>query len=102
VAYHLAGPDRVRLGVLTGYLRAAGYRLREYPVDQWAAMIRDQPGNAAGPGLEVFPGEMPQVQLGTAATMGALGGPACPDLTPDLFATYLRYFTQTGYLPPPA
>jgi thioester reductase-like protein len=106
-AYHLAGRDRVAFGTLTGYLRAAGYQLRAYPLDQWAAIIRDHPGNAAAPGLEVFLAEMTghgvsQVELGTAATTRALNGaPGCPDLTPALFATYLSYFTQTGYLPAP-
>ena len=107
-AYHIAAPDRVGLGVLTGYLRAAGYQLREYPPDQWAAIIRDQPGNAAGPGLDVFLAEVTgrgwgQLRLGTAATVRALSGAIAgsPALTPDLFAIYLRYFTQTGYLPPP-
>jgi hypothetical protein len=44
-----------------------------------------------------------QVQLGTAATTRALGDAfsACPPLTSGLFGTYLRYFTQTGYLPAP-
>jgi polyketide synthase PksN len=107
-AYHIAAPDRVGLGVLTGYLRAAGHQLSEYPLDEWAAIIRDQPGNAAGPGLDVFLAEMTgrgwsQLRLGTAATVRALSGAiaGCPPLTPDLFATYLRYFTQTGYLPEP-
>jgi amino acid adenylation domain-containing protein/thioester reductase-like protein len=107
-AYHIAAPDQVGLGVLTGYLRAVGYQLGEYPLDQWAAIIRDQPGNAAGPALDVFLAEMTrqggsQIRLGTAATVRALSGAiaGCPALTPDLFATYLGYFIQTGYLPSP-
>jgi amino acid adenylation domain-containing protein/thioester reductase-like protein len=107
-AYHIAAPDQVGLGVLTGYLRAVGYPLAEYPLDQWAAIIRDQPGNAAGPALDVFLAEMTkhggsQTRLGTAATVRALSGAiaGCPAFTPDLFATYLGYFIQTGYLPSP-
>ncbi|HEY1625017.1 MAG TPA: amino acid adenylation domain-containing protein [Streptosporangiaceae bacterium] len=107
-AYHIAGEQRIGFGMLTGYLRSAGYRLREYPLDQWAAIIREHPGNAAAPALDVFLAEVTghgwsQVQLGTDATTRALGPafPPCPDLSPALFATYLHHFTSTGYLPAP-
>ena len=107
-AYHLAAPARISLDAIAGYLQAAGYELRQEPLDQWAATIRAQPGNAAAAALDVFLAELTghgwsRLQLGTTATTRALGdhAPPCPDLTPALFATYLRYFTQTGYLPPP-
>jgi thioester reductase-like protein len=106
--YHVAGPARISLAEVAGYLQAAGYPVPERPLDQWTSAVKAQPGNAAIPALDVFLAELAgngwsQIHLGTTATTRALGGdaPPCPDPTPALFATYLRYFTRTGYLPQP-
>jgi hypothetical protein len=105
-AYHLTNPHRTSLATLTGFLRSAGYELTDYPLTRWAALIRDQPGNAALSVLDIFLREMTaggwsDLVLSNASTRRALGDndPGCPELTAGLFGTYLRYFTSTGYLP---
>jgi polyketide synthase PksN len=107
-AYHLTSSCRTSLADLAGYLRAAGYPLASPPLAAWAESIRDYPANAAAPVLDTFLREMTDggwsaIALSGAATRRALGrdAPGCPEISAGLFATYLRYFTATGYLPRP-
>ena len=105
-AYHLTNPHRTSLSAIGGYLRGAGYRLDAQPPEQWARCIREQPGNAAIPVLDIFLAEMTgrgwsDLVLGNRQTVRDLGtaGPSCPEVDAGLFGTYIRYFTSTGYLP---
>lgn len=95
-AYHLTNPHRMSLATLTGFLRSAGYELTDYPLTRWAALIRDQPGNAALSVLDIFLREMTaggwsDLVLSNASTRRALGDndPGCPELTAGLSARSL-------------
>jgi thioester reductase-like protein len=105
-AYHLTNSRRTSLSDMGGYLRGAGYRLDAQPLEQWTRSIREQPGNAAIPLLDIFLAEMTgrgwsDLVLGNGQTVRDLGsaGPSCPEVDAGLFGTYIRYFTSTGYLP---
>jgi amino acid adenylation domain-containing protein/thioester reductase-like protein len=105
-AYHLTNSRRTSLSDIGGYLRGAGYRLDAQPLEQWTSTIREQPGNAAIPVLDIFLAEMTgrgwsDLVLGNGQTVRDLGsaGPSCPEVDAGLFGTYIRYFTSTGYLP---
>jgi polyketide synthase PksN len=106
IAYHLTNPHRTSLSDIGGYLRGAGYRLDAQPLEQWITTIREQPGNAAIPVLDIFLAEMTgrgwsDLVLGNSQTVRDLGsaGPSCPEADAGLFGTYIRYFTSAGYLP---
>ena len=107
-AYHVSSPYRTSVATMAGYLRGAGYPLAECSLAEWAGLIRDCPGNAAVPVLDIFSQEMTGagwggLVLGTAATRRALGdqAPPCPPVSASLFGTWLRFFTDSGYLPAP-
>jgi polyketide synthase PksN len=107
-AYHLTNPHRTSFSDIVGYLRDAGYPMDGQPLAQWTSSIRDQPGNAAIPVLDIFLAEMTgqgwsELTLSNSQTVRALGaaGPSCQAVAAGLFGTYIRYFRKTGYLPMP-
>jgi len=104
-AFHLTNPHRTSLADIGGFLRDAGYELQGRPLAEWAALIRDQPGNAAIPVLDIFLAEMTgggwSDLVLTSTRALSTTGPHCPETTASLFGTYVSYFTSTGYLPAP-
>ena len=100
--YHLTGAARTSFAALTGYLRSAGYDLRELPVQDWEEAVRSQPGNAAASVADVFLDEMTGEGWSGLVLENSVAAAAlrpCPEIGSELLRRYLEYFTGTGYLP---
>ncbi len=105
--FHLYNPHHLSFPALVGHLRAAGYALPETTPDDWRARILADRDNALLPLLDAFEAitargdDYPGID--TTATEAALTvtGITCPPTTDELFATYVRFFIDAGYFPPP-
>ncbi|WP_424210807.1 thioester reductase domain-containing protein [Streptomyces sp. BI20] len=107
--FHLFNADSVELTEAVERLRALGYALRDTDREAWDAGVRADKGNALLPLLHAFEmmtsdtdGFYPAIDTGTteAALVGT--GVACPPLTTELFAKYVRFFVEEGHFPPAA
>jgi amino acid adenylation domain-containing protein/thioester reductase-like protein len=105
-AFHLTNPRPVHLDSLVGYLRAEGYVLVDMPFDRWVSRIRTHPDNAAFPLLEVLTDSgdgLSDLEFDCSRTQHHLArlGIHSPRIDGELWATYVRYFIATGFLPAP-
>ncbi|MFK4087753.1 thioester reductase domain-containing protein [Kribbella sp. NPDC020789] len=96
---HLTNLHRTSFAIIVEYLRSLGYPLADLSLDAWTDLIRTQPGNAAGPVVEIFRTEM--AGQGWSDLIFASTLPHCPPLGSEIFTTYVDYFARTGYLPKP-
>ncbi|AXG81590.1 amino acid adenylation domain-containing protein [Streptomyces paludis] len=104
--FHLAAGRLLRLDTVLGWLRAKGYALPAVDPRQWLDRIGADAGNAAFPLLGTLAGEMTGggseggLLFDPGATDTALAGSGVrrPEMDEELFATYLGYFTRTGWL----
>jgi hypothetical protein len=92
---------RSSLAKLAEHLRATGYRLDEHPPEAWAGLIRRDRGNSAAPVLDIFLAELTGTGWSSLTFAPTPAVPACPPLDPLTLATYVAYFTGTGFLPHP-
>ena len=106
--FHLSNSRRLAFATAVDSLRAAGYRIAELPIDIWADRVHNSHDNAANAVLDTFIQDVADINgwnaliYGNDATTQVLrkAGITCPEITPDLLATAIRYFQETGYLPP--
>ncbi|MFJ5228433.1 amino acid adenylation domain-containing protein [Kitasatospora sp. NPDC088391] len=104
--FHHTHPEPPGLDRVFAAARALGHELRTLPAEQWRATVAARPDNAAQLFLgEHAPAATPAVprhfdSRHTAATTAALGVHPVP-LTDAVLTRYLRYFTDTGFLPAP-
>jgi amino acid adenylation domain-containing protein/thioester reductase-like protein len=112
-AFHLLSPKQVTEPEFVNWLERFGYRGERLTFSEWcqrvvrrAAELSDRTAGALAPFLS---GTLPldrmpaahfdqsNVELGLANT-----AIACPPMSEELLRTYLDYFADSGYLPPPA
>ncbi|MEW1723450.1 amino acid adenylation domain-containing protein [Streptomyces sp. NPDC093109] len=104
--FHLAAGRLLRLDTVLGRLRAKGYALPEVDPREWLDRIGADAGNAAFPLLGTLAEEMTGggseggLVFDPSATDAALAGSGVnrPEMDEELFATYIGYFTRTGWL----
>ena len=114
--YHLAGAEPLSFRTLLGWIRDAGWPVREEPLDAWLRSIR-----AAGKDHDLYgflpllapdaSGRSPydagylrrEVRIDCANTLHELGPGALAGatVTPAVFARYLEYFLRQGLVSPP-
>ncbi|MBB5125815.1 thioester reductase-like protein [Streptomyces albaduncus] len=106
--FHLFNPSAVSLRECVRRLRALGYTLEETDWDDWRARVEGDRGNAILPLLHAFEmmtGDTDRFYppMDTTETEAALAGSGivCPAIDEELFATYVRYFVDTGHFPAP-
>ncbi|MTE21456.1 SDR family NAD(P)-dependent oxidoreductase [Streptomyces sp. TRM43335] len=106
--FHLFNPSSVSLRECVRRLRALGYTLEETDRESWRARIEADRGNAILPLLHAFEmmtGDTDRFYppMDTTETDAALAGSGivCPAVDEELFATYVRYFVDTGHFPAP-
>jgi amino acid adenylation domain-containing protein/thioester reductase-like protein len=103
--FHHANPVLTSFAEVVELLRDHGYVLADLDKDKWADLIAADPGNAAHALLGTFMttawSPLHETLLDPTSTERILD-PAlrCPPPGRDLFGVYLRYFQETGYLPP--
>ncbi|WP_328321444.1 amino acid adenylation domain-containing protein [Kribbella sp. NBC_00382] len=97
---HLTNPHRTTFNTIISHLRTAGYTLTDLPLEPWTDQIRNHPGNAAAPVLDIFLTEMTGHGWSDLTFTTTL--PDHPPLSSQTFMTYVDYFARTGYLPKPA
>ncbi|MCY1144093.1 amino acid adenylation domain-containing protein [Actinoplanes sp. Pm04-4] len=106
--FHLAAGTLLRLETVLDWVRSWGYTAPTVPVPQWLAMIEADGDNAAYPLLTVFAAELSDEGsegrhlIDISATEELLSSQV-PLVAVDeaTFGTYLQYFVDTGWLPPP-
>jgi hypothetical protein len=109
--FHLHNPTRFDLGQLLAWMRSFGYPVRPVTYEAFRETLLEA---AACPGREAvaqmltfFPAQIAEwrinVKADDARARAVLGaaGIACPQIDEALFHTYLRYFADCGFLPPP-
>ncbi len=111
-AFHLISQEPIPEPDLVGWVEKFGYRAERLTFDQWrhrveerAAELDDVTAGALAPFLSgTLPlDRMPKNHFDDSNVEAALAGTGitCPAVDDDLLACYLRYFIDTGYLPPP-
>ncbi|MFH8378790.1 type I polyketide synthase [Streptomyces cyaneofuscatus] len=106
--FHLYNESPVTLREIVSRLREAGHDPADVDRDTWFDLIKADPDNAIAPLLDavellIEDSESFYPAISTTETAAALDGTgiSCPPVSPDLFRTYLDFFTRTGYLPAP-
>nr|WP_158842902.1 type I polyketide synthase [Saccharothrix deserti] len=106
--FQLFNHSRLTFTDILARLRAGGYELRDLPRDRWHELVHADRDNALIPLMDAFEavtGDSAGVYLpmDTDATAAALAGTGieCPPMTSELFDTYVRFFVEAGYFPPP-
>jgi thioester reductase-like protein len=112
-AFHLLSPQQVTEPEYVTWLERYGYRGDRTTFADWcqrvvrrAAELSDQTAGALAPFLSgTLPlDRMPAAHFDQANVRLGLAGSTitCPPMSEDLLRTYLDYFRDSGYLPPPA
>ncbi|SHF01502.1 non-ribosomal peptide synthetase [Streptoalloteichus hindustanus] len=110
-AHHLTCPRPLALGVVLDQLRALGHELTPTPYHRWVRLLEERAhepgGEALGAGAllgEALPRLVGLARLRfdrTNTERGLAGSPVrFPDLDAALVGRYLRWFGETGFLPP--
>ncbi|WP_199743985.1 type I polyketide synthase [Verrucosispora sp. FIM060022] len=105
--YHLYNRERVAWSDILDRLRAHGHLLPVTSWAEWHAAVLADRDNALYPLLDAFElmvadtdAFYPVIDTAdTDAALAAAGLPPAP-VTADVLDTYLRFFTEVGYLPP--
>ncbi|RBO85350.1 type I polyketide synthase [Nocardia puris] len=107
--FHLHNPSRVALPELVDRLRALGYSIADREHAEWAEAIGASGDNALVPLLDAFQAMIADTgafypAIDVSDTLAAIEGSGieCPPITPELFATYVRFFIESGHFPAPA
>ncbi|MEU6339226.1 amino acid adenylation domain-containing SDR family oxidoreductase [Streptomyces cellulosae] len=120
--HHITNPHDARLSLLTERLRARGYPVRTVPYDEWVAFMADltasDPSQPMAPFMPMFiePARHAAISVkemyfaGTFPTFtrtnfdAAIDGSGltCPPVDATMLDSYLDYFTDSGFLQPPA
>jgi myxalamid-type nonribosomal peptide synthetase MxaA len=112
-AFHLLSPAQVTESEFVGWLERYGYHGDRLTFADWcqrvirrAAELSDRTAGALAPFLSgTLPlDRMPAAHFDQANVERGLAGSAisCPPMSAELLGTYLNYFRDSGYLPPPA
>jgi len=107
-AFHLSNPQPVHYRQLVEAVQALGFPLETVPFEQWRDALFDQAAQVGENGWNPF---LPLIEevgehqvfmppFDCQNTLAGLAGSAiaCPPVGPDLFATYLGYFSRIGFL----
>jgi thioester reductase-like protein len=107
--FHLDNRETVTLDAMVEYLRAGGYPLKSVPRKAFNDIVESDRDNALFPILDIFDGlrstnEGYYLSVDVSDTERALAGTGieCPDISEQLFGTYVRFFVAAGYFPEPA
>ena len=115
-AYHLTNPAPISVSTVVDRLRSAGHRLASPPSQEWAnrvsAAAPDAPEGSALPLVALLVSDLPGLREHTSVRIRydqtntlrglAESGIACPPMSRDLLDRYVRFLTETGFLPEPA
>jgi myxalamid-type nonribosomal peptide synthetase MxaA len=108
--FHLVTTDPVPWNTIAEWVRAFGYPLRALPYDDWRRLVvaaaERSTDNALAPLVHFFVEGAPLAFAGAFdcrhARAGLAGtGVTCPPASAALLATYLAWFVESGFLPPP-
>ncbi len=112
--FNLTGARSVSMNEVIDLLVAYGYPLERLPYGEWherlmAAIERGEDNQMARymvllgkdkPAEEIgYPGSKPHFENGNLRRALEGSGLACPDVTLELFRTYLDYFVSIGFIP---
>ena len=113
--HHLVNRDQVDWPVVIGWLADIGYQIDIVPYEQWLQNLKQSSTESAGTMLSSLLPLIPELQLSGEAesldpptfdcsqsekTLLAIGV-QCPDISPELIATYASFLVQSGTLSPP-
>ncbi len=112
-AFHLLSPAQITEAEFVAWLERYGYHGERLTFGDWcqrvvrrAAELSDRTAGALAPFLSgTLPlDRMPAAHFDQANVERGLADTAisCPPMSEELLRTYLEYFTDSGYLPPPA
>jgi myxalamid-type nonribosomal peptide synthetase MxaA len=107
--FHFFNPRRLPIPTAVGVLRANGFALTEVDYPQWRAALLAATAVSRDNALSAFAGLFPEQpdprepQFDCSATANAVEpfGLACPAADNALFAVYLRFLQERGFLPMP-
>jgi len=103
--YNLSNPHRLHFSEVVDQFRALGHTLVDRDGAEWSRTVRSDPENSLLPLLDVFEAAVSGIGdypgMGTHKTEAALAGSgiSCPQVTGELLARYLKFFTDQGYFP---
>ncbi|ATL33013.1 amino acid adenylation domain-containing SDR family oxidoreductase [Streptomyces formicae] len=120
--HHITNPHDARLPLLTERLRARGYPVRSVPYEEWVAFMADltarDPSQPMAPFMPMFiepahqsdisvkemyfAGTFPSFSRTTFEAAIDGSGLTCPPVDAAMLDPYLDYFTDSGFLQPPA
>jgi len=111
-AFHMVSPQQVTEEEFVTWLERYGYHGDRLTFDEWcrrvvkrAGELTDQTAGALAPFLSgTLPlDRMPAAHFDQRNVQRGLAGSAisCPPMDENLLRTYLDYFRESGYLPPP-
>ncbi|WP_312866545.1 thioester reductase domain-containing protein [Streptomyces boluensis] len=107
--FHLYNQSHGSFASFIGQLRSYGYELTEADWESWSARVRSDSENVMLPLLEAF--EMmatdnaafyPPVDTSVAEHALRDTDVTCPEMSPELFDRYVRFFVRAGFFPQPA
>ncbi|HET6297150.1 MAG TPA: thioester reductase domain-containing protein, partial [Kribbella sp.] len=106
--FNLSNPSALPFTEVIDHLRTLGHPVAEMDHQEWSEVVRADPANSLIPLLEVFEagfageGGYPAIDTGKTEVALAGSGIACPEVTGDLLAKYVDFFSKRGYFPKPA
>uniref|UniRef100_UPI003570D051 thioester reductase domain-containing protein n=1 Tax=Streptomyces mashuensis TaxID=33904 RepID=UPI003570D051 len=105
--FHLSHPADIRYTTILEHLRAFGYEIEEMDRAAWLERVQGDGENALTPLLDMFEkiaengeGAYPPIDMSETEAALAGTGIVVPEMTRELFATYIDFFVRAGYLPP--